>query len=92
LPIVADVTAAGEASLERGVAEVISMTARNAVLVAVSVGLFAAVTWVARHSSSDSFRQYGSSGTWMLGLVAAAASFAVAKIVLRRSAKGEGRP
>jgi len=71
------------------------LTPRQTVLiVAVPLALFVVVTWglapavnfIARHSSSSgNYRQYGFSGTWLIGLVAAIVSLVVMGTVFRRT-------
>jgi hypothetical protein len=51
------------------------------------VGLGPVVNVIARLSSSGKDSQYGFSGTWKLGLVAAGSTFVAVKILLLRSAR-----
>jgi hypothetical protein len=53
------------------------------VFLAVTLGLRPIVNLVARLRSPSGYRQYGMSGTWLVGLLAAAVAVAVESFVLR---------
>lgn len=61
------------------------------VFVVVTVGLRPAVNLIARLKSPHGYQQYGMSGTWVVGLVAAAVAGAIEWVLTRRGDRGPDR-
>jgi hypothetical protein len=62
-----------------------------AVFLAVTFGLRPAVNVVSWLRSSGTYQQYGMSGTWLVGLLAAAATVGVEALLARQRRKGRER-
>jgi hypothetical protein len=61
------------------------------VFIVVTVGLRPTVNLIARLKSPHFYRQYGMSGTWVVGLVAAAVTAAIEWVLTRRADRGPDR-